>query len=181
MGRRLTADRHCAIFVTWRLPTTSPWRVLPQITFRLQSFTSTCAVFGPWLEFISQQPELQEVAFQADVLGPVPDSTLLPMLRQLTARPADFARFANYRLTHMWLWLYPPYGQRTLYTRELARLSSSPARLLVLRINAAQFLLLLHSAPIILGALEHLVLEEDKGWANFDSEVCYFVSAVQPC
>ncbi|KAJ7120871.1 hypothetical protein C8R44DRAFT_736580 [Mycena epipterygia] len=112
--------------------------VLPRLTFRLHSFTSACAVFGPWLEFLSQQPELREVAFHSDVLGPVPDTTQLPMLRRVTARPSDLA--------------------------------SSPARLVALRVNATQFLVLLHMAPIILGALEHLILEEDRTWEAFHAQ-----------
>ncbi|KAJ7116680.1 hypothetical protein C8R44DRAFT_880037 [Mycena epipterygia] len=118
-------------------------QVVPRTTFRLHSFTSTCAVFGAWLEFVSQQPELRELAFHLDLLGPVPDTSLLPMLRRVTARPADIARFTEFRLTHMWLWLFPPYGQCRLYTREVMRLSKSSIRLVVLRVNAEQFLVLL--------------------------------------
>ncbi|KAJ7088345.1 hypothetical protein C8R44DRAFT_751913 [Mycena epipterygia] len=144
--------------------------VLPHISFRLHSFTSTCAVFGPWLEFVSLQLELRQVAFRGDVLDPVPDTTLLPMLRQVTALPADLAKFSEYHLTHVWIWLHPHHGPHILYTRDLMRLSSSPARLISLRVNAAQILMLLHSAPLVLGALQHLILEEDRSWAYFDDE-----------
>ncbi|KAJ7088317.1 hypothetical protein C8R44DRAFT_751891 [Mycena epipterygia] len=144
--------------------------VLPHISFRLHSFTSTCAVFGPWLKFVSLKSELRQVAFRGDVLGPVPDTTLLPMLRQVTTLPADLAKSSEYHLTHVWIWLHPHHGPRILYTRDLMRLSSSPARLISLRVNAAQILMLLHSAPLILGALQHLILEEDRSWAYFDDE-----------
>ncbi|KAJ7922578.1 hypothetical protein B0H13DRAFT_1865756, partial [Mycena leptocephala] len=117
--------------------------VVPNITFRLHSFTSFSAVIGPWITFIAMQTELQELILHSDFLAPAPAPACLPCCADLR--------------------LGPPFP-----TRAIVRLAASPARLTSLRANGPQLKMLLHMAPALLHGLRHLVLDEDRLLCGFN-------------
>ncbi|KAJ7452335.1 hypothetical protein FB451DRAFT_1409484 [Mycena latifolia] len=150
-------------------------RVLPSITFRLRSFMSSGVVVGAWAEFLQLQPDLEEIAFHGDLFGPAPGPAHLPMLRSVTGRPEDVARFARYhQLDDVWVRSGSPWGYRTFKTIDLRRFSLSPSRLLTLRIMAPHLLLLMRGAPAGLATILHLTLDEDNGWCRFGPESTIF-------
>jgi hypothetical protein len=146
--------------------------VVPNITFRLHSFTSFSAVIGPWITFIAMQTELQELILHSDFLAPAPAPACLPVLRRLKARYDDVARFSEYGgLTDIWVWLGRPNPGPPFPTRAIVRLAASPARLTSLRANGPQLKMLLHMAPALLHGLRHLVLDEDRLLCGFNQNV----------
>ncbi|KAJ6566710.1 hypothetical protein B0H19DRAFT_1066994 [Mycena capillaripes] len=46
--------------------------IVPQITFRLTSFTAFSVIIGPWVAFIAMQAELEELVLHADFLAAAP-------------------------------------------------------------------------------------------------------------
>jgi hypothetical protein len=152
--------------------------VIPNITFRLHSFTSFSAVIGPWVTFIAMQAELQELILHSDFLASAPAPAYLPVLRRLKARYDDVARFSEYGgLTDVWVWLGRPNPGPPFSTRAIVRLAGSPVRLTSLRANGPQLKMLLHMAPALLNDLRHLVLDEDRLLCGFTQNVsaCYIV------
>jgi hypothetical protein len=150
--------------------------VIPNITFRLQSFTCFSAVIGPWATLIATQTELQELILNSDFLVPALAPGCLPMLRRLKARYDDIARFSEYgALTDIWVWLSRPNPGPPFSTRAIAKLMACPARLTSLRANGPQLKMLLHMAPALLHDLRHLVLDEDRLLCGFTQNVsaCY--------
>ncbi|KAJ7182439.1 hypothetical protein C8R43DRAFT_940594 [Mycena crocata] len=138
--------------------------MLPRITFRLRSFAATCTIYGAWADFIAQQPELQQVDFEADFLA---DAPKLPQLRSVKVGPQDIAKFAScHALEDMWIVQNSFWSTRELKTRDVQRLSQSPTRLLTLRILPAVMLTLIRGAPQVLTTLRHLVLDEDLTWTR---------------
>ncbi|KAJ7858787.1 hypothetical protein B0H13DRAFT_2356384 [Mycena leptocephala] len=143
--------------------------VIPNITFRLHSFTSFSAVIGPWVTFIAMQTELQELILHSDFLASVPAPACLPMLRRLKARYDDIARFSEYgALTDIWVWLSCPNPGPPFPTRAIAKLATCSARLTSLRVNGPQLKMLLHMTPALLHGLQHLVLDEDRLLCGFN-------------
>ncbi|KAJ7079376.1 hypothetical protein C8R43DRAFT_965865 [Mycena crocata] len=151
--------------ITHHVPLNSA--ILPRITFRLSSFTSNCILFGSWLAFVTHQSALQSLICESDFLGTAPPPTSLPLLRCFKGRSDDVAKFADYAaLQHIWFWGRG--GERQpIRAGHLQRLSTSPARLLTLRVHAGQLLMLLKWAPDILSTLQHLLLDEDRAWCAF--------------
>ncbi|KAJ7440566.1 hypothetical protein FB451DRAFT_1443155 [Mycena latifolia] len=150
-------------------------RVLPSITFRLRSFISLGVVVGAWAEFLQLQPDLEEIAFHGDLFGPAPGPAHLPMLRSVTGRPEDVARFVRYhQLDDVWVRSGSPWGYRTFKTIDIRHFSLSPSRLLTLRIMAPQLLFLMRGAPAGLATILHLTLDEDQGWCRFGPESTIF-------
>ncbi|KAJ6566719.1 hypothetical protein B0H19DRAFT_1067003 [Mycena capillaripes] len=79
------------------------------------------------------------------------------------------AKFVNQRgLTGMWFWRGRPNGGQPFKTRDIVRFSSSPVRPETMRLNGPQIIALLEHAPALLSTLQHLVLDEDRAWAQFD-------------
>jgi hypothetical protein len=152
--------------------------VIPNITFRLHSFTSFSAVIGPWVTFIAMQAELQELILHSDFLASAPAPAYLPVLRRLKVRYNDVTRFSEYGgLTDVWVWLGRPNPGPPFSTRAIVRLAASPVRLTSLRANGPQLKMLLHMAPALLNDLRHLVLDEDRLLCGFTQNVsaCYIV------
>ncbi|KAJ7495440.1 hypothetical protein FB451DRAFT_1478220 [Mycena latifolia] len=148
------------------------WKTLPNIQFRLQSFTSHGSVIGPWATFVANQPNLQEIACLGDFFASAPGPAHLPVLRRLKARAEDVGKFARlHRLEHAWFWAGPPSAERApLGPCDLQRFAVSPARLQSVRLSSHQLLTLLHGAAAILAAVSTVVLDEDSTWHVFARE-----------
>ncbi|KAJ7916077.1 hypothetical protein B0H13DRAFT_1871525 [Mycena leptocephala] len=155
--------------------------VIPNITFRLHSFTSFSAVIGPWVTFIAMQMELQELILHSDFLVSAPAPACLPMLRRLKAHYDDIARFSEYgALTDIWVWLGRPNPGPPFPTCAIAKLATCSARLTSLRVNGPQLKMLLHMTPALLHGLQHLVLDEDRLLCGFNQNTFRMVCSHDP-
>ncbi|KAK7022543.1 hypothetical protein R3P38DRAFT_2961298, partial [Favolaschia claudopus] len=145
-----------------------PRRLLRLSTCRVTYFAAKCAVLRSWVDFIAAQPEIDELRFDREFLGPVPRPEQLPKLRAIKARPNDFAKFAErYDLYHIWSYAGEGLAGDHLTFASLHRLSHSPSRLTTLRISCYDFLAIVGSVPRLVTQLRHLVLDEDLTWTEF--------------
>ncbi|KAK7013048.1 hypothetical protein R3P38DRAFT_3008146 [Favolaschia claudopus] len=145
-----------------------PRRLLRLSTCRLTYFAATCTVLRSWVDFIATQPEIDELRFDREFMGPVPKPELLPKLTAIKARPNDWVKFAElYPLYHVWSYTGDGLVHDNLNFASLHRLSHSPSRLSTLRISCDDFLAIVGYAPRLLTRLRHIVLDEDLSWTEF--------------
>ncbi|KAK7028439.1 hypothetical protein R3P38DRAFT_2704249 [Favolaschia claudopus] len=145
-----------------------PRRLQRLSTCRLTYFAAKCTVIRSWVDFIATQPDIDEMRFDREFLGPVPKPELLPKLCALKARPNDWVKFAEvYSLYHIWSYTGEGLAHDNLTFASLHRLSRSPSRLSTLRISCHDFLAIVGYAPRLLNRLRHLVLDEDLTWTEF--------------
>lgn len=143
------------------------WAVLPQITFRLTSFTADCSLIGAWLEFLQKQPEIEELFLLGDFFAVAPTREQLPKLEHVTARCDDVAKFAGcHPLISVHFFTGASVRGRGFKTRDITRMRGSTARFQTARLQGLHMRTLLREAPQTLTTLQHLVLDEDTSWRS---------------
>ncbi|KAJ7162870.1 hypothetical protein C8R46DRAFT_1221677 [Mycena filopes] len=150
-----------------------PRDVLPRLTFNLWGFGATCPVVGVWADFLATQPQprLQELRLDSTFSGTLPSPAQLPNLRLVKGQPEDVARFAQqHDLFDVWFFCGPPFKRSTrrqITPETVALIALSPARIVHIRLDATQFMSLLHGVPQWLQMLEHIILDEEREWSDF--------------